>query len=180
MEIFLQLFVLEMKVIFSYTEILLSSMFCLDLPTHICSDYWFGILTTLFIFLPSCNALSAFYGPSTAATLCSIWGDILMVIGICIWCFASTNFGGIFSWLLFLLGAGLVLLGSIGKEKNAEAKSGWIQQIKNFLDLRLLQFLSFPIAILISPFLIILVKVLHILMPKNKFIEKQMKCAGIR
>ena len=157
-------------------------MFCVD-PTdtkYICSDYWFGILTTLFIFLPSCNTLSAFYGSSTAATLCSIWGDILMVIGIIIWCFASTNFGGIFSWLLFLLGAGLVLLGSLGKEKYTGAKFGWIQQIKNFLNLRLLQFLSFPIAILISPFLIILVKVLHILMPKNKFIENQMKCAGMR
>ena len=46
--------------------------------------------------------------------------------------------------------------------------------------LRLLQFLSFPIAILISPLLIPLAMFLNILMPKNKFIENQMKCAGIR
>ena len=103
-----------------------------------------------------------------------------MVIGLIIWCLASTTSGGIFSWLLFLFGIGLVLLGSLGKENNAEAKCGWIQRIKKFLDLRLLQFLSFPIAILISPLLIILAKVLNIMMPKNKFIENQMKCGGLR
>ena len=147
---------------------------------HICSDYWFGILTTLFIFLPSCNTLSAFYGPSTAATLCSIWGDILMVIGLLIWFLASTTLGGIFSWFFFLLGVGLVLLGSLGKRNNSGATSGWIHQIKKFLDFRLLQFLSFPIAILISPLLIPLTMFLNILMPTNKFIENQMKCAGLR
>ena len=157
-------------------------MFCIDLTDteHICSDYWFGILTTLFIFLPSCNTLSAFYGPSTAAVLCSIWGDILMVIGLIIWCLASTTSGGIFSWLLFLFGIGLVLLGSLGKENNAGTKYGLIQRIQKFLDLHFLQFLSFPIAILISPLLIPLTMFLNILMPKNKFIENQMKCAGLR
>ena len=147
---------------------------------HNCSDFWFGILTTLFIFFPSCNIASAFYGPSTAATLCSIWGDMLMVIGIFIWFLASTYAGGFFSWFLFLLGIGLVLLGSLGKENNKNSRCEWTQRIKQFLNLRLLQLLSLPLFILISPLLIPLTMILNILMPTNKLIENQMKCAGFR
>ena len=147
-------------------------------PEQNCNDFWFGILTTLFIFLPACNLSSAFYGPSTAATLCSFWGDLLMFIGLFIWLgFSFTNSGAFFSWFLFLLGLSLVQLGSLGKEK--VSRSGWTQRINEFIS-RIPQLLSFPIFILFSPLLIILTEILNIIMPTNKFIKNQKKCAGIR
>ena len=142
---------------------------------NLCRDYWYGTLTTLFIFLPSCNVLSAIYGPSTASFLCSIWGDIFMVSGILIWGFASTLTGGVFSWILFLLGLGLTLLGSVGKYKRKEDTIS----CRRF-SLRILQIISFPFFLLISPALIPLTMFLNILRPTNKFIENQMKLAAIR
>ena len=145
-----------------------------------CNDFWFGILTFLFIFLPTCNILGAFYGPSTAATFCSIWGDFLMIIGLCVWWFLSSAVHGAFlAWFSFLLGLGLLLLGSLGKGKNKITTCERIQLGKEVKE-RLPQLISFPIFILLSPLLNPLIRILNILMPKNKFIENQKKCAGIR
>lgn len=177
METFLLFFVMKIKVKFLQNKLeqLDTNFPGLADTEHKCRDYWYGALTTLFIFLPSCNVLSAIYGPSTASILCSIWGDIFMASGILIWGFDSTLSGGVLSWFLFLLGLGLTLLGSIGKYKRKEDTTFCLR-----LALRIPQIISFPFFILISPGLIPLIKFLNILRPTNKFIENQMKLADIR
>ena len=142
-----------------------------------CRDYWYGVLTSVFIFLPGCNVLSAFYGPSTAAFLCSIWGDIFMISAILIWLLASTQIGAVISWFLFLFGLGMILFGTFGKDRGEEQKTKtWWERISQ----RTPQILCFPILLVLSPVLVLLTKSFHILRPKNKFIENQKKCATMR
>ena len=148
-----------------------------------CRDYWYGVLTSVFIFLPGCNVLSAFYGPSTAAFLCSIWGDIFMICAIFIWIsdffrlLALTEIGVVIAWFLFLLGLGMILFGTFGKDRGEEQKTKtWWERI----SLRTPQILCFPFLLFSSPFLVLLTKSFHILRPKNKFIENQKKCAAMR
>ena len=52
---------------------------------YLCHAYIFGLLTLLFVYLPSSRVLVCVYGPSTAAFLSNIWGDILLVAGAVIW-----------------------------------------------------------------------------------------------
>ena len=140
-----------------------------------CSDYLYGVLTTVFIFLPGCNVLSAFYGPSTAAFLCAIWGDIFMLCAMLIWLFSPAVTGAVISWFLFLLGLGLIIFGSFGRDRDQSDKT-WRERISQ----RFPEVLSFPLLLFISPFLVLLTKFFHILRPKNKFIGNQKKCAAIR
>ena len=139
-----------------------------------CRDYWYGVLTSVFIFLPGCNVLSAFYGPSTTALLCSIWGDIFMICALLIWLLVSTGTAAVLSWFLFLFGLGMILLGSVGKEKQRNKSS--MERITQ----RIFKIISFPFLLFSSPLLVLLAKFFHILRPKNKFIENQKKCARIR
>ena len=142
-----------------------------------CRDYCYGVLTSVFIFLPGCNVLSAFYGPSTAAFLCSIWGDIFMICAFLIWLLASTGTAVVLSWFLFLFGLGMILFGSFGKDRAEEQRNKtWMERITQ----RIPQVISFPFLLFSSPLLVLLTKFFHILRPKNKFIENQKKCARIR
>ena len=142
-----------------------------------CRDYWYGVLTSVFIFLPGCNVLSAFYGPSTAAFLCSIWGDIFMICALLIWLLASTTTASVISLFLFLFGLGMILFGSFGKDRAEKQRNKtWMERITQ----RIPQIISFPFLLFSSPLLVLLTKFFHILRPKNKLIENQKKCATLR
>ena len=142
-----------------------------------CRDYWYGVLTSVFIFLPGCNVLSAFYGPSTAAFLCSIWGDIFMICAMLIWLLASTMTAAVISWFLFLLGLGMILFGSFGKDRaKQQTNKTWWERTSHQIP----QIISYPLLLFSSPFLVLLTKFFYILRPKNKFIENQKKYAAIR
>ena len=143
----------------------------------VCKSYWFGILTTLFIYLPSCNSLSVIFGPSNAGFLCSVWGDILTLIGLITLFFFDFWILGGFSWFFLLLGIGLILFGyiggSIGKKKCESTTT-----FNNYHNI--IKLLLFPIFIIISPLLTMWIKLIIILKPENKFVENQEKVISLR
>merc|ERR1712032_1289304 len=97
-----------------------------------------------------------------------------MLCAMLIWLFSSAVTGAVISWFLFLLGLGLIIFGSFGRDRDQSDKT-WRERISQ----RFPEVLSFPLLLFISPFLVILTKFFHILRPKNKFIENQKKCATI-
>ena len=100
-----------------------------------------------------------------------------MICALLIWLLASTATASVISLFLFLLGLGMILFGSFGKDR-AEKKRNktWMERITQ----RIPQIISFPFLLFSSPLLVLLTKFFHILRPKNKLIENQKKCATLR
>ena len=45
-------------------------------------NYWFSILTLLFIYLPSVNVIATLYGPLTVGRVSlKIWGPVMAIVG---------------------------------------------------------------------------------------------------
>ena len=146
---------------------------------YLCHDYIFGLLTLLFVYLPSSRVLVCVYGPSTAAFLSNIWGDILLVAGAVIWLQVDSTAPamadlvlGLTSWFLMLLGVGLIILGTSSETKGRPAAIGSVTNM-------FFKALCYPLLLVVAPLLNIVIKFQSFLWPTSKFIESQKKIVSL-
>ena len=128
-------------------------------------NYWFAILTLLFIYLPSVNVIATLYGPDTAG-LVGFWEGIALAIlgGI----LAATGFfvhspgAAIAGWFMICIGAGVLTMGCV----NLASIAG-----DSYRD-RYHYILFIPL-LTCSPVIFIIIKLLAIIKSDNKFIQSQ-------
>lgn len=130
-------------------------------------NYWFAILTLLFIYLPSVNVIATLYGPRRAGEVgyrlgivVTILGGILAAIGY----FVPSPGAAIAGWFMIFIGAGVFVMGVVNF---VSVRSGIIHQ-------RLPHYLLFIPLLIRSPIIFIIIKLLAIMKSNNnQFIQCQ-------
>ena len=133
-------------------------------------NYWFGVATLTFIYLPSFNVLSAFYGPPIAGAVGAIYGMLMIFLGL-VGLVLAYNFwmwSEMISWPFIIVGLSLFLLAVYKIAGNGSL-------IKS--NIGPFHFLFLPVAFIFSPVLIIAIKALTILRPNDEIIRNQAKVA---
>ena len=128
-------------------------------------NYWFAILTLLFIYLPSVNVIATLYGPNVAGLVGWMEGIAMAMLGgtLAVAGYFATNSGAaIAGWFLICLGAAVFVL-------------GWINVFSGCDDYKVdkYHFLRFIPLLICSPGIFIIIKLLAILKANNQFIQSQ-------
>ena len=130
-------------------------------------DYWFAILTLLFIYLPSVNVVATLYGPSTAGKA-SVKVSLGMAVvgGVCalIGYFMSDPTTSIIGWYFVILSGGMLSMGFVN-HFSSDTKNGEISRVHYLI-------LFIPLLI-ISPAIFIIIKLLAIFKSGNILIQSQ-------
>ena len=128
-------------------------------------NYWFAIITLLFIYLPSVNVIATLYGPGSAGLVgvlegfvMAIHGGILAVTGY----FVPSPGTAIVAWFIICFGAGVFALALLNG--NYDNDDDEIDKYHFLLYIPLLAF---------SPIIFVIIKLLAIIKSNNKFIQSQ-------
>ena len=134
-------------------------------------DYWYGVLTFVFIFAPSANVLLALMGRVIGGAACMLWGVVMFIVGVVLRGVGQSvsvtvvllgNF-------IFFLGPILLFIGLVGAAN--DIKGGVRMTSKNNWQCVLLA----PIIILLSPLIIVITDAMALLRPDSEFIQRQKK-----
>ena len=145
--------------------------------TYICSEFqdpWFGILTLVFIYLPSIQVISALYGPRLSRQLGFWLGLCMATVGIIIagidlyYNNAEMFVIGVF---LGILGFGTIL---ISLTLVSATYKTWFPICSKDNDLKAL---SYPILVVFSPLVLIMMKILQ-LIRNTELIQNMVKVAS--
>ena len=138
-------------------------------------NYWYGVLTLVFIFAPSANVLVALLGPRTGGTFGAVWGGVMVILGLVLVIQVANGDAtlNIFGWILIFLG---VIMVGIGLNNRASVQQ-WltIPEAKGELSRNWMFLFVVPFIIAISPLIMMLIITLAILRPNSKFIQNQKK-----
>ena len=128
-------------------------------------NYWFAILTLLFIYLPSVNVIATLYGPQKDGFVgfceglaMAILGGILAATGY----FLPSPGAAIAGWFMICIGAGVFVMGWVN----------WFS-VPGGSDEDKYHFLLFIPLLICSPVIFIIIKLLAIIKSDNKFIQSQ-------
>ena len=138
--------------------------------------YWYGIMTFVFIYAPCGATLAAMTGREFASVLCFAWGFIIAIVG-----FVLTYQVGVsvftLSLGLFLMFLGILLFaGSLTEAFMAsvvdnENERGEHQRSIDLFCIFL--FITFPLIILVSPIIMVIIHTIALFQPESKFIKAQ-------
>ena len=131
----------------------------------------FGVFLFVLLYTPSCNIISAIFGPCTAGMLSKIWGFVLATTGAVMWMAGNLYELRVPAALFGTLGIYLIIIGKI-REKTVNSnkhRENIVQKKREFFY----KLLLFPFLLILSPFLLILLRMLSFLKPSNEFIRKQ-------
>jgi len=128
-------------------------------------NYWYAILTLLFIYLPSVNVIATLFGPRTVGGV-SFWegiamailGGILAVTGY----FVHSPGAAIAGWFMICIGPGVYTMGRVN----------WFS-VPDASNKDKYHFLLFIPLLSCSPGIFIIIKLLAIIKSDNKFIQSQ-------
>ena len=129
-------------------------------------DYWFSILTLLFIYLPSVNVIATLYGTRTAGIVGFSWGlgmamvgGLLALVGYFVQIPAAAKIG----WFLLTLNCGIMGTGVYN----------FFSSVKVDLSPTKYHFIFFMPLIIFSPFIFIIIKLFAIFKATNRFVQSQ-------
>ena len=141
----------------------------------ICQErhFYFGIVSLVLIYTPSVNILSSIYGPCIAGLLSSMWGFILLVSGSFLWISANIFQLRILAAFFGVLGIYLIIVGNIqeGKGRSANDKRILLRKEGDVL----LKAFAFPILLIFSPVILLLLRFMLAIKPYSEFIQYQTK-----
>ena len=133
-------------------------------------DIRFGVLSVMIIFVPSCNILSAVYGPSTAGLLSTTWGFIMGCIGFTLYEVTDTETMGIAAWSLALVGLVLIFMGNVREREGDKAATRKQSFTRRFIN----KAIFFPFLLALSPTIYLLIRLQWILRPENPLVKNQL------
>ena len=127
-------------------------------------DPVFALLTLLFIYLPNVFIVRSIYGRDSAAAILRLWGTLSVIFGIILMATSGSDAG-------FMLGIFFLVLGAstFTKFTPSHARCSTVKVMT--IDF-CLKFLTYPLIILISPCLVVLIK-LRTILPHNINLSKQ-------
>ena len=138
-------------------------------------NYWYGVLTLVFIFAPSANVLVALLGPRTGGTFGAVWGGVMAILGLVLVIQVANGDATLstFGWVLIFLGVTMV---GIGLNNRASVQQ-WltIPEAEGELRRNWMFLFVVPFIIALSPLIMMLIITLAILRPNSKFIQNQKK-----
>ena len=125
----------------------------------------FAGLTLLFIYLPSLNVLATLYGPKTAGFLGFMWGAVMFAVfmTLLLWLDGGER---VILWFFMLLGLTMVAVGGTTMSKDQEGKKMSFKE-------HTISGPFFPIFLLISPLIFILIKFLALVKPNSQLLKAQ-------
>ena len=146
----------------------------------------FGILTVIFILLPTPYIMSSIIGTIAGGYYGAVWGGLIGLSGYFL-LDEDDGTGGVLTLFLLVFGCGFFLIGLIRtatgfrkRDKTTESKNDFYKrrfsQIKNVWHI----FFIYPILILLAPLIFLLINLQALLRPENDFIKEQAKlsCLG--
>ena len=133
-------------------------------------DIRFGIFSVMIIFVPSCNILSAVYGPSTAGLLSTTWGFIMGCVGFTLYEVTDTEIMGIAAWSLALVGLVLIFMGNVREREGDKAATRKQSFTRRFIN----KAIFFPFLLAVSPTIYLLIRLQWILRPENPLVKNQL------
>jgi len=146
-------------------------------------DPWYGIFTFIFINLPATYILSSVLGPQTAGVCSVVWGTVMFFVGM-ILIFTGDVLENeavqVVGWTVFILDLGMVFIGGVvhaGSRKKIE--SGNNNQKTSYMKNQWLIFMIYPILVLLSPLILLMIKIQSVLRANHEFIKKQAKQASL-
>ena len=129
-------------------------------------DYWFAILTLLFIYLPSVNVIATLYGPLTVGRVSlKKWGPVMAIVGgilALIGYFVEVPAAAIMGWCFLTQSFGILCLGVINYF------SGYYYGYPS-----LFHYILFIPLLILSPGIFICIKLLAIFKVDNKLLHSQ-------
>ena len=137
------------------------------METHIS----FGVFLLVLMYTPSCNIISAIFGPCTAGMLSKIWGFLLAITGAIMWMAANQYEIRLTAAICGSLGIYLIIIGKIREKiiNSSKHRENIVQKKKEFFY----KFLLFPFLLIFSPCILIFLRMLAFLEPSSEFIRKQ-------
>ena len=133
-------------------------------------NYWFTILTLLFIYLPGVNVIATLYGPKTAGWVGFRQGIAMAIFGGIL---VGTSFGflprpeaAIAGWFIVCLGAAVLGLALV----NGLSGGAFIGRFPKSDQYHYLLFIP---LLTCSPAIFIIIKLVAIMKTKNLFIQSQ-------
>ena len=133
-------------------------------------NYWFGVVTLIFIYLPSFNVLSAFYGPPIAGAVGVVYGMLMVFLSVLSIAISAIAYLGMLpemiGWPFLIVGLCLTFLSKAKVRGNCSLLRE---------NLGLLHFLFFPVVFIFSPVLFLSIKAFTILRPNDEMIKSQAK-----
>ena len=131
-------------------------------------DPMFAFITLFFIYLPSSQVMRAVYGREAAGVITFLWGVVFLLTGLVLWPVFATgsSTGAMFSVGLVAFG---MFTGVFGLTADP-SYSAWKTLLRSSKFWR--TFLTFPLILVISPWLIVLIK-LRTILPYNIQVLRQ-------
>ena len=147
--------------------------------------YWFGIATLMFIYTPSLNIISAFYGTKITGFVSNslsvgsiILGVILSIIGI----LTNTSRVAMVGHPTWILGLMIFAIGNTmtyQHEPSFRLNFGILRSRKEVsAATSFLHWLCFPILFVSSPVLFLVIRIIMVLKPNNEFVQNQSRVAS--
>ena len=127
-------------------------------------DYWFSILTLLFIYLPSVNVIATLYGPKTAGNVGMKMSLVMAVVGgvsSLIGYFMSSPVTSVIGWFVFILSSGILCMGWINYWSGKTGKTSS------------LHFIMFIPLVVFSPVIFLAIKFFAIFKSGNTLLQSQ-------
>ena len=167
----------------------------LSLPKIVHSEFqnpWYGILTCVFIFLPSAQVVSALYGISLCVMFGVMWGFGIAGIGGIMIEVVVPHFNSaelfVFGWFLILLGGGTLLISGyklalsgykLALNPNDKRKKG--SELQQSPDCSMMDTIQkailYPILMAFSPIISVVIKLLTIV-SNSKLIQNMEKVSS--
>ena len=129
-------------------------------------DYWFSILTLLFIYLSSVNVIATLYGTRTAGIVGFSWGLGMALLGglsALVGYFVQVPAAAKIGWFLLTLNCGIMGTGVYN----------FFSSVKVDLSPTKYHFIFFMPLIIFSPFIFIIIKLFAIFKATNRFVQSQ-------
>ena len=164
-----------------------------------CKEYhhWFAVMTLVFIYLPSVSVVLSFYGPTLLNFVNCLWGGIATVVGGLLFFYlgdyTTHHFIGKAHPIIGALSLVNMVLNVRIDENDKDIKKktlkDQIETLKDqsktikekwnfFLKYQISGFLFYPVMVLLSPFLLLVIKFLSVFKPKNEFIKHQARSSS--
>ena len=132
-------------------------------------NYWFSILTLLFIYLPSVNVIATLYGPKTAGVVAFVEGIAMVILGAVLSItghFVPSPRAAIAGWFIICLGVSVIGLGWVNLWSGHDNDNTYSKYDRY-------HFLFFIPLLICSPVIFIIIKLLAIIKANNQFIQSQ-------
>ena len=142
-------------------------------------DYYYGLLTLMFIYLPATFTIAAALGPKDAGKCAVIWGTVMMIIATESDTSDDSEDSDMSSieFILILGGLGTFLLGCVLIFQQWRNTTSIFSEMLSLSFL--IKFLLFPFLFIFSPLIFLYIKFLTIIKRDSKMIENQKKIASM-